>query len=413
MPGLPTVDEALAAVLARVERCSATCVATFHEAVGSVLAEEIRADHDHPPFRRSKVDGYAVRSADVSTGSTTLRIACRIAAGTPPGDCIRPGEAARIFTGAAVPDGADAVAMQERCAAAAADDDDGSSVRVEAGAASADNLVPQGAECHRGAVVASPGDVVTPGLVGALNSAGAWRGLVLAPPRVSIVATGSELVPATDVPGPGQIRNSNAPSIFAAVRACGGAVIREATVGDDAEAMREALRNGLDGDLLVVTGGVSVGDFDLVPQLLEELGVTKVLHGVKLQPGKPLWFGVKGGTLVFGLPGNPVSALVNMALFVRPAMAKRMGRAAPRNFRGTLGAPVGKGTWRRKYVPASARDLSGGLDAAPVVTPVAFQGSGDLFGFSRANCLVVVPEDSAPRMAGDPVECVPLFEVMR
>lgn len=409
MPGLPTVDQALAAVLAHVERCTATRLTNFHEAVGSVLAAEVRADHDHPPFRRSKVDGYAVRAADASLGGGPLRIVCVIAAGTAPGAQIGPGEAARIFTGAPLPDGADAVAMQEKCDAAP----DGSTVRPAPGAATADNFVPRGAECREGDVVASPGAVVTPGLVGALNAVGARQGLTFTPTRVSIVATGSELVPSTEKPGPGRIRNSNAPSIFAAVRACGGDVIAEETVGDDPDATRDALRRGLCGDVLVVTGGVSVGDFDLVPQILDGLGVTKVLHGVKLQPGKPLWFGVKDRTLVFGLPGNPVSALVNMALFVRPAMAKRMGRAAPRNVRATLGAELGRGTWRRKYVPASTSQAPDDIDAPRVVTPVPFQGSGDLFGFSRADCLIVVPEECGPRAAGETVECVPLFEVMR
>jgi molybdopterin molybdotransferase len=151
-----------------------------------------------------------------------------------------------------------------------------------------------------------------------------------------------------------------------------------------------------------------VGDFDFVPRVLAELGVEQVLHGVKLQPGKPLWFGMRGATLVFGLPGNPVSALVNTALFVRPALAKRAGRAAPAAFPATLGGPVRRGTWRRLFVPAALRRDG----ASFVATPVPYQGSGDLFGFSLAQCLVVVPEDAPARAPGEPALCVPLFEAL-
>lgn len=403
MSGLPSVEEALAAVLAHVPEPQAETT-TFESALGRVLAGDVLADHDHPPFRRSRVDGYAVRASDVAAGSAVLRVACRIAAGASPGARIGAGEAARIFTGAAVPDGADAVAMQEHCEASA----DGATVRVPRDGANADNIVPRGAECREGSVVARRGDVLTPGLVGALAAAGGACGPVFRAPRARIVATGDELVPCDTRPGPGKIRNSNAPALAAAAIACGAASADRSACGDDLGELRRTLAAALDADVALITGGVSVGDFDLVPQVLAELGVTKVLHGVRLQPGKPLWFGVRGRTLVFGLPGNPVSALVNTALFVRPALAKLLGRAGPAAFPATLGAPVGRGTWRRKYVPACLRREG----AKFVATPVSYQGSGDVFGFSRAQCLVVVPEDAAARAAGETAECVPLFEAL-
>jgi molybdopterin molybdotransferase len=399
MPGLPTVEEALALVLAHVPAPQAA-EAVLAESVGAVLAEVVLADHDHPPFPRSKVDGWALRAGDAAAGA--LRIVARIPAGAAPGAAIGPGEVARIFTGAPVPDGADAVAMQERCEASP----DERTVRVPADAASPGNIVPRGAECRSGSVVGRVGDSVTPGLVGALASAGRARGLVFRVPRVRIVSTGDELVPCESTPGPGKIRNSNAPALAAAAAACGARVDGAQWGPDDDAALRAAVAWALDADVVLLTGGVSVGDFDLVPQALEALGVRRVLHGVKVQPGKPLWFGVRDRTLVFGLPGNPVSALVNVALFVRPAVARMSGRDAPASFPAALDAPLGGGGWRRKFVPVRVRRDGAAMRAE--VLP--FQGSGDVFGFSRANALAVVREDAPARSAGELAECVPLFE---
>jgi molybdopterin molybdotransferase len=400
--GLLSVDEALAAVLAAVPAPQRERV-ELATALGAVLAEEVLADHDHPPFPRSKVDGWALRRADVAGGAASLRVVATVRAGTAPGLRLAPGEAARIFTGAPVPDGADAVAMQERCEA----DAGASTVRVPPEAASAGHVVPQGVECRAGAVAGRVGDVITPGLVGALASAGAARADVFRAPHVRIVATGDELVPCEEQPGPGRIRNSNAPALVAAAAACGAVVDGARRAADDRFALADAVTWALGADVVLVTGGVSVGDFDLVPEVLASLDVTQVLHGVRLQPGKPFWFGTRGRTLVFGLPGNPVSALVNAALFVRPALARlRGGAREPSSFPAVLGGPVGAGTWRRKYVPATVRRDG----AAWTATPVPFQGSGDVFGFARAQALVVVPEECAARAAGDAAECVPLFE---
>ena len=404
MPGLPTVEDALALVLARVPEPEVETVA-LEDSGGRVLAEDVLADGDFPPFDRSKIDGYAVRAADVAAEGAELRVFVRIAAGAAPGASILPLTAARILTGAPVPQGADALAMQERCTVSA----DGASVRVPPGAASADYIVPQGSERRAGELVAAAGSTISPGLVGVLASVGTSDVRVHRRPTVRIVASGSELVPHSESPGPGRIRNSNAPALAAAARAIGCRVLGSAAAVDDADVLRTALDEALSADVVLVTGGVSVGDLDLVPPVLASLGVAQVLHGVRLQPGKPVWFGVRGRTLIFALPGNPVSALVNMVLFVRPAVFRLLGRDdAPGAVPAVLGGPLESGTWRRKYVPVTVRREEGEL----LASPVPYQGSGDVFGFSEANALAIVPEQSPARAAGAAVHVLPLFEAL-
>lgn len=436
MPPLLSVEEALRLVLAAVRPLPAETV-DLAAARGRVLAADVLSDADHPPFRRSRVDGYAVRAADVAAG-LTLRVIAEVPAGKAPGDRVGAGEAARIFTGAPVPDGADAVVKQEDCEASGestpGDPRVPSHVRFRAGDVDG-HIVPAGAECRRGAVVARAGDVVGAARTGVLASVGATRVEVRRRPRFRIVSTGDELVPADVVPGPGRIRNSNAPALAAAAVACGGDVVGTDWAGDEREALRAVLARALGcasepsepsatsadrgpaatPDVLLVTGGVSVGDFDLVPGILAELGVERVLHGVRLQPGKPLWFGVRateagGRTLVFGLPGNPVSALVNTALFVRPACfamtaSMRTANPGPPSSVVRLARGLPSGGARRRMIPATSRR------EGPVVLaePVPFQGSGDVFGFSAAEGLLVLPENAPARLAGQEAEWIPLF----
>jgi molybdopterin molybdotransferase len=405
MPGLPTVEEALALVLAHVPEAPGAERVPLAEAAGRVLAQDVAADADHPAFPRSRVDGWALRAADAGEA---LRVVAEIPAGKAPGDRVGAGEAARIFTGAPVPDGADLVAKQEDCEELR-DADGGRRVRVPRTAVSEDFVVARGAEASRGAVVLRTGTTVTPAAVGVLAAVGCAHVAVRPRPRVRVLATGSELCAVDERPAPGRIRNSNAPALAAAAAALGGAVLSTATAPDDERALADALGRVLDADVALVTGGVSVGDFDLVPAALERLGARKVLHGVRLQPGKPLWFGTRGGTLVFGLPGNPVSALVNVALFVRPAMARLLGRRETAGeFEVRLGAALPRGGNRRRYVPAQASRAG----AQTVATPVPFRGSGDVFGFAAADLLLVIDEGAAARTAGEPARAVRLGEAL-
>lgn len=397
MNGLCSVEDALTAVLGEVRGPASESV-PLSEALGRVLAAKVLSDADHPAFPRSRVDGWAVVATDVARPGAVLDVVCEVPAGKAPGDRIGPGQAARVFTGAPVPDGADAVVMQEVCEA-----DPAGRVRVGDTAHAGENVVPRGTECAAGDVVARPGDRIVPGLVGALAAVGVCRPRVHVRPTAFVVSTGDELVPVDEVPGPGRIRNSNAAALRAALDAMGARVLGDARAGDTEAALRDAVDRGLAADVLLVTGGVSVGDYDLVPAVLAAAGVRRVFHGVRVKPGKPLWFGVApSGTLVFGLPGNPVSALVNTRLFVLPAVWRLLGDPRPphRTIRVRLAAPAGRGERRRRYVPARM-EWEGGVACA---RPVAFRGSGDVFGFSRADCLVVVPEDAPPADAGAEVD---------
>ncbi len=400
MSRLLSVEEALALVLEQTPPATAWDVLAAEDSVGRTLFGDVRADADYPAWPRSRVDGYALRSNEAPGAP---RVVVEVAAGKPPGDAIAGGECARIFTGAPVPEGADAVVKQEDVRI------DRSSIRVETKVQPGDNVTRRASECAAGAVVAVRGTVVTPALVGALASVGVASAHVARRPRARVLSTGSELVPASETPGPGRIRNGNSPALLAAARSFGAFGVGASSAPDTRPELDDALTTAFadDPDVLLVTGGVSVGDYDLVPAALADAGARRVLHGVNLQPGKPFWFGVRGKTLVFGLPGNPVSALVNAALFVRPAIRKMLGRAdvVPRTLVATLGGDVGSGASRRRFVPArSSIDDDGRL----VATPVPFAGSGDVFGFSRADALIVVPENAPRRAAGERCHVVPL-----
>ena len=406
MKRLLSVEEALALVLARVPPpVEAKEPADVASALGRTLLEDVHADADYPAWPRSRVDGYAVRAADTPR---TFDVACEVAAGSTPDARVAAGQAARIFTGGAVPDGADAVVKQEDVRA------DGKRVTIPSAVAVRENVTPRGSECRAGDVVAARGTVITPAVAGALASVGRATVRVARRPPVVVIPTGNELVPVTETPSPGRIRNSNAPALVAAMWSYGASPEALPIVTDVRSSLDDALLTAFAKDpaIVILTGGVSVGDYDLVPAALAAAGAECVLHGVSLQPGKPLWFGVRGSALVFGLPGNPVSALVNAALFVRPALRKMSGRAdvVPQALVATLGAAIGAGVERRRYVPARTNaDPDGRLVAAPV----PYAGSGDVFGFSRADALIVVPERAPPRAPGERCEVVPLAGTAR
>jgi molybdopterin molybdotransferase len=406
MKRLLSVEEALALVLARVpDPVEAKEPADLLFAVGCTLFEDVRADGDFPAWPRSRVDGYAVRAAETPR---TLDVVCEVAAGSTPDARIASGQSARIFTGGAVPGGADAVVKQEDVSA------DGKRVTIPSRVEAGENVTPRGSECRAGDVVAARGTVITPALTGALASVGRASVRIARRPPVVVIPTGNELVPVTETPPPGRIRNSNAPALVAAMWSYGGWPESLPIVTDVRTALDDALETAFAKDpaIVLLTGGVSVGDYDLVPAALAAAGVERVLHGVNLQPGKPLWFGVRGTTLVFGLPGNPVSALVNAALFVRPALRKLSGRTdvIPETLVATLGAAVGAGVERRRFVPART---TAGSDGRLVATPIPYAGSGDVFGFSRADALIVVPERAPARAAGERCEVVPLSGTAR
>jgi molybdopterin molybdotransferase len=395
------VEEALSIVLDNV-RPLGTEEIDFDAGVGRLLREDVISDLDMPPFPRSAVDGFAVRAEDLAHAPARFQLVGEIPAGSFPDFRIERGQAAPIMTGAPVPDGADAVQMVERSR------HDGDHVELLEQVHSGQNVAPRGSEVAKGDVVLRAGTRLDPPAVAVSATVGKTRLVVGRRPRASVIATGDELVPPSEFPGPGQIRNSNGFSLVAQCTQAGTST-RYLGVASDTESSLEALiRHGLDDDLLLLSGGVSMGRFDLVEKVLERLGVRLLFDAIALKPGKPLVFGLsKNGTLVFGLPGNPVSTMVTFELFVRPAIARLEGASHPVRplLRASLRAPLANRGSRRAFLPGWVRpDGDGALLAFPIPT----RGSGDIVSFSKANALLIVAEDRDTIPAGDDVRFYPL-----
>jgi molybdopterin molybdotransferase len=379
------VAEALAEILARVKPLAPVTHALSHSILGRVLAEDARADADSPPFNKSLRDGYAVRSADCAQPNAELRVVAEIPAGTVPSHTINAGECARIFTGAPIPDGADAVVMQEDTQPL-----DAERVRVtDEKVKSGQWVFLRGTEMRAGEVVLAAGTVLNAAAIGVLAGLGMTRFRLFPTPRVGIISTGNEIVE-PDVPlAPGQIRNSNGPMLTAQVASTNSTPHYFGIVRDDRDSMRSTLAGWLGSmNVLLLAGGVSVGKYDLVPVVLEELGINIHFRQVRMKPGKPLLFATIGNTLVFGLPGNPVSAFVCFELFVRPALRKLSGYANPAPI--TTSLPLAEGIAevndRPTYRPAK---LEAG-EATWSVRPLPWLGAPDLRGLQPADALIVL-----------------------
>ena len=348
-------------------------------AAGRVVAESATAITDLPPFDISAMDGYAVRAAD-TPGSLT--IVGHSAAGLPETRSLASGEAIVISTGAVVPDGADAVVPVERTSG----DVEVESVRP------GENIRRRGGDARTGDVIVERGDVLRPAQLGALAAAGIAIVRCTRRPRVSVIATGSELRAPGEQLAPGEIYESNTVLLAAQLESAGAEVTVLASVGDDERATRDALERGLESDVLVTSGGVSVGPHDLVRAALAELGVEEVFWRVAVRPGKPIAFAIRGETLVFGLPGNPVSSLVGFELFVRPALLALQGARdpGPAYLPGVLGATVQRNEHRDELVRARTRIAEG----AVVLEPLTGQESHMIVRSAAASALVLVPRGS-------------------
>lgn len=377
------------------------------EALGCILAEDVAADRDWPPFDKAMVDGFAVRAADLADPGQALRLGEEICAGRVPSRPLAKGEAALVMTGAPVPEGADAVVMIEQANAGG----DGL-VRFEfdgPSIAAGRNLMLKGREMRAGDALLRRGDRLNAAKLGLLASVGKAEVLVAPRPGVAIATTGDELVEPDQEPGPGQIRNSNGTVLQALALANDARAELLPIAPDESVALQTLLKRGLAADVLLITGGVSAGYRDLVPATLAALGVERVFHKVRLKPGKPIWFGVgprrddgSPGPLVFGLPGNPVSGLVGFLLFVRPALAILRGRTTatttlPR-YRLVQGFEH-KGD-RPTYHPAR---LVAGLDGQEL-EPLAWAGSSDLRTVALADGFAVFPAGDRSYSAGEQVE---------
>ncbi|HVA48086.1 MAG TPA: gephyrin-like molybdotransferase Glp [Pirellulales bacterium] len=401
-----SVDEALNQIRSHVRALPVERIA-LADALGRVLAEDVASDVDSPPHDKSVVDGYALRSTDVSPEGETLTVIEEIVAGAVPQRTVTAGTAARIMTGAPLPAGADAVVMVERT-----EPIDASQVRISPQRiASGQNIVPRAASMRRGEMVLRAGHAVRPMEIGLLAEVGRHELLAFRRPRVAVLPTGNELVTPAEVPAAGQIRNSNGAMLLAAVRHAGGGPVDLGIGRDDRASLRRLMSEGLRSDVLLISGGVSAGVLDLVPGVLADLGVRQVFHKVNIKPGKPLWFGVDeaegASKLVFGLPGNPVSTLVCFELFVRPALGAMAGHPfGPRaTVLARLTAPFHHRGDRPTYYPAKVTATGDG----DTVETLAWQGSGDLRTLASANALIHFAGGECRYSASD-VVAVSLFE---
>ena len=404
-----TVEQARDLLLDRVRRLEPEDVPIL-QALGRVLAVDRTSDIDVSPFDNSAMDGFAVRAEDlVGAGEDSpvdVRVIEHIAAGHAPERTVGRGEAARIMTGAPMPEGADSVVMVEYSQVVEGDGGEGALVRLTREPQPGEHVRRRGEEVRAGQVVLEAGEVLGPAGIGLLASTGHSTVPVYRRPRVAVISTGSELVEVAEKPGPGKIRNSNSYSIAAQVIAAGGVPVRFPIVVDDMVPTREAFeRAARETDFIVTSGGVSVGDFDFVKPVLEELGELTFCK-VKMRPGNPQTMGSIAGVPFFGLPGNPTSTYVGFEIFVRPALRRMQGFSAIDRpmVRARLTHDVRKKQDRRYYLRARLEHGAEGLE----VTLSGSQSSALLTAAHKGNCFMVLPEGEGAFEAGTIVDCVRL-----
>ncbi|MGB8472877.1 MAG: gephyrin-like molybdotransferase Glp [Candidatus Acidiferrum sp.] len=364
------------------------------EALGYVLAQEVKTDREYPPFNRATRDGYAVFAADAKAG-TALKCTGEIKAGDRVTKELWAETCVQIMTGAAVPPGADAVVMFEHT------ERDGEQVRFERAAVTGQNFVPRGSEARAGQTLLTPGMRLGYAELALAAQVGAAELKCGAKPRVAILSTGDEIVPVDSVPGRFQIRNSNSVSLAAQVRLAGGRPILLGNAMDREDDLQSKIRRGLQEDLLVLSGGVSMGKYDLVESVLKGMDAEFYFDAVAIRPGKPAVFGKCGETFVFGLPGNPVSTMVTFELFVAPAVDLLSGaeaRALP-IVEARLGEPLNEKPGVTHFLPARVEGQGLNLE----VKTLKWQGSGDVAALARANCYLVVPAEAEKIAAGEKV----------
>jgi molybdopterin molybdotransferase len=383
-------EEALARILERVGHAAATESVPLASAAGRCLAQETVSDVDLPPFEKSMMDGFALSSRDIAGsghGPWRLRVVGESRAGAPCASALRSGECIEIFTGAELPAALDTVLMVEHAQR------EGDWVSFSRRPAPGENVSHRGEILRTGQRVHAPRRRLSPADLSVLASIGCDPVRVFRRPRVSVLTTGDELVPPARRPGPGQIREGNTLFLAAACAGLGCEVVRSGIVRDDPAALAQAFGQALeDSDVLLTTGGVSVGKYDLVGAAFEALGVEPVLHKVAVKPGKPIWFGMRGAQPVFGLPGNPVSTLLGFEVFVRAALVRLAGDdpalEAERIARGRWLGARERGGERQVNLPVRVR---AGADGVPELEPVPHRGSADNLAAACADGLAIVP----------------------
>lgn len=388
-----SVDEARALILDNTP-VMATELVPLGSLASRVLAQPIGAPFDLPLFTASAVDGYAVRASDLAVSPSELKLVGSVAAGESPATDLDEGQTIRIFTGSPIPPGADAVVMQEDVEAS------GDKVVFHGATRPGKHVRSRAEELQKGAKVFDPGVLVNPGVLGVLSTLGITEAHAYKQPRIGVIGTGNELVePGTEL-RPGQIYESNARSISTALSLAGCAPGEVRSCGDHIETIEQAIRRSLASDDAVITcGGVSVGAHDLVREAAKRVGVQEVFWRVSMKPGKPFYFGLsENGQPFFGLPGNPVSALVTFFVLVRPALRKMAGLdSVESEIPAVLGAPLVSELGRTEFVRASLTLVSNQLTA----TPTECQGSHMMTGLSLADGLIRVPAEAANLEAGE------------
>ena len=367
------------------------------DAAERVAAEEGRSAVDLPPFDRSAMDGYAVRAAD--TGGGPLRLTGELAAGAVATATLEPGTALGITTGAPIPRGADTVLQSELAELA-----DGT-VRPTESVPAGRHIRLRGEDVHAGDLIAPAGEPLTLARVSSLAAAGVGEIAVHRRARLHLLVTGSELLPLGAPPEPGKIHESNGLMVRLLAERAGAQVIDHGVVADDFESTRAAVEAGLAGDVLVVSGGVSVGPHDHVKPAFEACGVEEVFWRVRVKPGKPMWFGRRGATLVFGLPGNPLSSIVGFLTLIEPALRRLHGERDPamRTVRARLTEPAGPSDGRTTFLTSR---LAQGADGVLEATPTANQGSHMTGALGQSDGFAIAPHGSGPLPAGALVDAV-------
>ncbi|MCA8997095.1 MAG: molybdopterin molybdotransferase MoeA [Planctomycetaceae bacterium] len=377
------------------------------DAWGTVLAQDIVSREDSPPFDKSMMDGYAVRKEDISAEETTLEVVDEVTAGNVSQTRLTAGQAIRIMTGAPIPAGADAVVPIEWT-----ESTNSASVliRPQRSVHSGLNIIPRGQAMKQGETVLGAGRTIRAQELALLSELGCAEIDVRPRPVIAVLATGDELVPVDQTPGPGQIRNSNGLMLSAQVEQAGGIPKFLGIARDERSDLRQKIESGLEADFLCLSGGVSAGKLDLVPSELAAAGVRQVFHKIQMKPGKPIWFGILERSslspcYVFGLPGNPVSSMVCFELFVRDALRRWQGMDSKSllPMRAVLRSEFRYASDRPVYWPAHLAELNGQL----VVHPVNWKGSSDLRSVADANCSVVLPPAEATLPAGSLLEILP------
>jgi molybdopterin molybdotransferase len=392
-----SVEEALKIVLTNLPERRVEIV-EFHSALGKVLAEDLVATSDVPPFCRSALDGYAVIAGDVQKAPVELEIVGESRAGGGMPGRLFSGQAMSIMTGAPVPKGADAVQMVEQSQVS----ENSRKVKILSPVKAHENIAPRGCEAEKGKVVLKSEHRIGPAEIAVLATFGHCQIKVWKNPAVAVFATGDELVEYDQKPRPDQIRNSNAYCLSSQLKLMGLKAQYLGIAPDNKEDLRKKMLLGLEQDVLIITGGVSMGEYDFVKEVFQDLGLEILFSRVAIKPGKPTVFARKGDKLVFGLPGNPISALVTFECFVRPALGAMCGMLHPElpRMKGELLADMRQTPGRTGFFPAWVSCGEKGWN----VDPLAWKSSADIIGFTGANAVFIFPKERDLLSRGEAVE---------